>query len=204
MNLRSWCSVDEIVTGNLVEAYDTTGRKILVQIGKFLLFPVNVFMAKSYSKILYIKSSKKDQKLYFDIDKHEVTPRVQLMQPTVSKEKLSENQTPYISTDDLKEATERIDENGWKLQLRSQQKSAKKMTQVETAKTTQPATKVSSYKNPDYRSLPTYEAYLRSKSPTQVEIKSEDEPVDLSKIHYLGEYEAHTMSSFIFKFLCMN
>ena len=49
LNLRSWCSVDEIVTGNLVEAYDTTGRKILVQIGKFLLFPVNVFMAKSYS-----------------------------------------------------------------------------------------------------------------------------------------------------------
>ena len=119
------------------------------------------------------------------------------MQPTVSKEKLSENQTPYISTDDLKEATERIDENGWKLQLRSQQKSAKKMTQVETAKTTQPATKVSSYKNPDYRSLPTYEAYLRSKSPTQVEIKSEDEPVDLSKIHYLGEYELfHFQNSF--------
>ena len=112
------------------------------------------------------------------------------MQQKVSKAKISENRTPIISTDDVNEVTERIDENGWKLQLRSQQKSAKKMTQdstVETAKTTQSLTKVTSDKNPDYRSLPTYKDYLRSKSPTKIE--PEEEPVDISKIHYLGEHE---------------
>ena len=137
-----------------------------------------------------IYKSIKDKKLFFDIGNKDVTPSIHPLQLKKSNAKQSATLSSITPTNDLDDPNEeRIYENGWKHHLQSGQKTGKKISEEAIIKTTQPSIKVPSDKNPDYRSSPTYEEYLRSKSTTKVEMKPEEEPEDISKIHYLGQYE---------------
>ena len=137
-----------------------------------------------------IYKSIKDQKLFFDIGNKDVTPSIHPLQLKKSNAKQSATLSSITPTNDLDDPNEeRIYENGWKHHLQSGQKTGKKISEEAIIKTAQPSIKVPSDKNPDYRSSPTYEEYLRSKSTTKVEMKPEEEPEDISKIHYLGQYE---------------
>ena len=107
-----------------------------------------------------------------------------MLLPISSKEN-SRRQSSIISADDISES---IHENGWKQHLHSQKipiskTNSNKQAQIEA---TRPSVKDSSDKNPDYRSSPTYEEYLRSKSSTIGIKEIEKKPEDISKIHYLG------------------
>ena len=107
------------------------------------------------------------------------------MQPTLLPNKEnSKSQSSIISA----ENDGRIQENGWKQHLQSQKTPVSKKFSNEPApiKTTRPSVKDSSDKNPDYRSSPTYEEYLRSKGSTIGIKEIEKKPEDISKIHYLG------------------
>ena len=137
-----------------------------------------------------IYKSIKDKKLFFDIGNKDVTPSIHPLQLKKSNAKQSATLSSITPTNDLDDSNEeRIYENGWKHHLQSFVQTGKKISEEAIIKTTQPSIKVPSDKNPDYRSSPTYEEYLRSKSTTKVEMKPEEEPEDISKIHYLGQYE---------------
>ena len=107
-----------------------------------------------------------------------------MLLPISSKEN-SRRQSSIISADDISENSDGIHENGWKQHLQSQKIPISKISSNKI-EATRPSVKDSSDKNPDYRSSPTYEEYLRSKSSTIGTKKIEERPEDITKIHYLG------------------
>lgn len=169
----SWCNVNKTATDNLVEVYDGNGRKILIQI-----------------------ENNKKQTFYFDFVKEEVSSSVQ--QVTKSQ---SESQSPIIAAYDVTEnANTKIYENGWKKIFSSQEKSpiSEKVSHEAPSKavsidTTRPSIIDSNDQNSGYRSSPTYEEYLISKSSTVTEMEKMDEPneEDLSTIHYLEYWKKY-------------
>ena len=134
------------------------------------------------------KANNKEHKLYFDFTKKEITPSVQPVLLPISSKENTRRQSSIISADDISENSDGIHENGWKQHLQSQKipiskTNSNKQSQIEATRT---SVKDSSDKNPDYRSSPTYEEYLRSKSSTIGTKKIEVRPEDITKIHYLG------------------